>query len=67
MVWGGISNCAKIDLVTVQGNLNAVRYCDEIVRPVLLPFLRQRHTAIFQQDNARPSCCASHNELSSSK
>ena len=50
MVWGGISNCAKTDLVTVQGNLNAVRYCNEIVRPVLLPFLRQRHAAIFQQD-----------------
>ena len=54
MVWGGISNCAKTNLVTVQGNLNAVRYCNEIVRPVLLPFLRQRHAAIFQQNDAHP-------------
>lgn len=38
MVWGGISNCPKTVLVTFQGNLNAARYCNEIVRSVLLPF-----------------------------
>lgn len=54
MVWGGISNCPKTDLVTFRGKFNAVRYCDEIVWPVLLPFFGQRHAAIFQQDNARP-------------
>ena len=40
--------------MTIQGNLNAVRYCNEIVQPVLLPFLRHGHASIFQQDNARP-------------
>ena len=50
---GGISHRAKTDLVTVHGNLNAMRYCNEIVQPVLLPFLRQGHATIFQQDNAR--------------
>ena len=53
MVWGGISHRAKTDLVTVHGNLNAMRYCNEIVQPALLPFLRQGHATIFQQDNAR--------------
>ena len=41
MVWGGISHRAKTDLVTIHGNLNAMRYCNEIVQPALLPFLRQ--------------------------
>lgn len=54
MVWAGISNRAKTDMVTVNGNLNAVRYCNEIIRPVILPFLRQGHASVFQQDNARP-------------
>ena len=49
MVWGGR---AKTDLVTIQGNLNAVRYCNDIVQPVLLPFLRHGHAAIFLQDNS---------------
>ena len=44
----------KTELVTVQGTLTAVRYCDEIIQPVVLPFLQQGHATIFQQDNARP-------------
>lgn len=54
MVWAGITNRAKTDIVSVRGNLNAVRYCNEIIRPVVLPFMRQGHAQIFQQDNARP-------------
>ncbi|MES9884633.1 MAG: transposase [Sedimenticola sp.] len=54
MIWGGICHRAKTDVVTVAGNLNVVRYCDEIIRPVVVPFLRRRHAQIFQQDNARP-------------
>ena len=53
MVLGGISNRVKTDLVTVHGNSNAMRYCNEIVQPTLLPFLRQGHATICQQDNAR--------------
>ena len=49
-VLGGISHRAKTDLVTVHGNLNAMRYCNGIVQPALLPFLRQGHATIFQQD-----------------
>ena len=33
MIWAGISNRAKT-------NLNAVRYCNEIIRPVILPVMR---------------------------
>ena len=53
MVWGGILHLAKTDLVTIHGNLNAMRYCNEIVQSALLPFQRQGHATIFQQDNAR--------------
>ena len=53
MVWDGISHRARIDLVTVHWNLNAMRYCNKIVQPALLTFLRQGHATIFQEDNAR--------------
>ncbi len=54
MVWGGISRNSKTTLVTVPGTLTAARYCDEIIVPVVVPYLRQRNGVIFQQDNARP-------------
>ena len=55
MVWAGVSYDHRTDLVIVNGNLNANRYCNEILRPHVLPFL-QRHgrQTVFQQDNARP-------------
>ena len=52
MVWGGISKNARTDLVTVAGTLTAVRYCQQIVTPHVLPYV-QRHNATLQQDNAR--------------
>ena len=54
MVWAGIYQDGKTDLVTVPGNLTAQRYCDEIISPVAVPFMQQRNVGIFQQDNARP-------------
>ena len=37
------------------GNLTAIRYRDEIIRPHVLPFLQgQRGAVMLQQDNARP-------------
>ncbi len=50
----------KSPLIVVGGNLTAVRYMDEILRPVVVPFVQQRHLIlqqrhlIFQHDNARP-------------
>ena len=53
MVWGRISLGLKSPLIVIAGNLTCVRYRDEILRPVAVPFVQQ-HYLIFQQDNARP-------------
>ena len=53
MVWGGISHWLKSLLIVITGNLTGVRYRDEILRPVAVPFVQQHHLN-FQQDNARP-------------
>ena len=42
------------DLVIVNGNLNAQRYCDQIIRHVVLPFVQSHPGILFQQDNAHP-------------
>ena len=54
MVWGGITHNGRTELKIIEGNLNSVRYRDEILSPSVLPFITRhgnRHT--FQQDNAR--------------
>ena len=43
----------KSPLIVVPGNLIAVRYRDEILRPVAVPLVQQ-HQMTFQYDNARP-------------
>ena len=53
MVWGGIAHGIKSQLIVVAGNMTAVRYRDEILRPVAVPLVQQRNL-ILQQDNARP-------------
>ena len=53
IVWGGIAHGIKSQLIIVAGNMTAVRYRDEILRPVAVP-LMQQHNLILQQDNARP-------------
>ena len=50
---GGISHSVKWPLIVVPGNLTAVRYRDEILRPVAGPLVQQ-HQMTFQLDNARP-------------
>lgn len=55
MVWAAISAEHHSELVFLEGNLNAVRYRDEVLGPVVLPFLeRVGGRAVFQHDNARP-------------
>lgn len=54
MVWGAISFDSRTPLVVIRGTLTAQRYVDDILRPVLLPFLLQYPGLVFQQDNARP-------------
>ena len=53
MVWGGISHGVKSLFIVVPGNLTAVRYRDEILRPAAV-LLVQRHQMTFQHDKARP-------------
>jgi hypothetical protein len=54
MVWGGIIHVGKTNLKIVVGNLNGIRYRDEILAPIVLLFIRTRHfNHVFHQDNAR--------------
>lgn len=54
MVWDGITYQERTELKIIVGNLNASRYRDEILAPVVLQFLRRhRFNHVFQQDNAR--------------
>ena len=55
MIWGGITARHRTHLVVVQGNLTGVGYRDQILRPVVIPFLQRHGLGLtFQQDNARP-------------
>ncbi|GFW33113.1 transposable element Tcb1 transposase [Trichonephila clavipes] len=54
MVWGGIGYHSRTPLVCIAGTLNSQRYISEVLEPVVLPYLPDLATAIFQQDNARP-------------
>lgn len=55
MVWGAINYDFRSRLIVINGNLNARRYIDEVLRPELIPLIqRQRHRLTFQHDNARP-------------
>ena len=55
MVWGGISETGKTDLVHIQGNLNGQRYRDEVVQPHVLPYAQRIGQGfVLQDDNARP-------------
>jgi hypothetical protein len=40
MVWAGISYGQQTQLHFIDGNLNAQRYRDEILRPIVVPFIR---------------------------
>lgn len=54
MVWAGITHCGRTELKIIEGNLTGIRYRDEILSPIVQPFIARygnRHT--FQQDNAR--------------
>ena len=55
MIWGGmlVRHNGETDLVTVNGRLNARRYCDEIIIPVVILVLQRGRADILQQNNAR--------------
>ena len=53
MVWAGIRYGQRTQLHYIDGNLNEQRYCDEILRPIVVPFIRGHHL-MSQHDNPRP-------------
>lgn len=54
MVWGAISYDSRSPLVVVEGTMTARRYVDQVIRPVVIPFMNTIPNGVFQQDNARP-------------
>ena len=53
MVWGGISVRFRAELLVLNGTLTGQRYINEVLQPVVLPFVQQHHV-VLQDDNARP-------------
>lgn len=54
MIWRWNMPQRKTDSITVTGNLMAVRNFNEIVRPVIMPLLRQQRADVLLQSNVRP-------------
>ena len=52
MVWAVISHNHKTQLVIVRGTLNAQRYQDNILRAVVVPFMRANPQMTLMQDNS---------------
>ena len=50
---GSVMVLSVVILVTVNGRLNARRYCDESIIPVVIPVLQRGRADILQQDNGR--------------
>ena len=50
IVWGGIAHGIKSQLIIVAGNMTAVRYKDEILRPVAVPLVQQRNLILLSEN-----------------
>jgi hypothetical protein len=54
MVWAGICHDDRTHIKIVQETLTAVKYRDDILDHIVLPFLQERNfDHVFQNDNAR--------------
>ncbi len=53
MVWAGVCYGQRTQVHFIDGILNAQRYCDEILRPIVVPFIHDHHL-MLQHDIARP-------------
>ena len=55
MVLDGISGRYKTPLVVIEGNLTAMCYIDEVLKPVVVQFLQNyADDTLYPEDNARP-------------
>ena len=52
MVWGGVSQHHRTELVVIAGNFNTVRYREDILLPHVVPFLQAHPDMTLQYDNA---------------
>ena len=52
MVWGGVSQHHRTELVVIAGNLNLVRYRGDILLFHVVPFLQAHPDMTLQHDNA---------------
>ena len=52
MVWGGVSQHHRTELVVIAGNINAVLYREDILLPHVVPFLQAYPDMTFHHDNA---------------
>ena len=52
LVWAGVSSATRTQLVILNGPVNAQTYQNQVLNPVVRPFIRQ-HGGLLQQDNAR--------------
>ncbi len=53
MVWAGTSYGQRTQVHFIDGILNAQRYRDEILKPIVVPFIHDHHL-MLQHDNAWP-------------
>ncbi|RZC37088.1 hypothetical protein BDFB_008790 [Asbolus verrucosus] len=52
-VWRAIAH-GSTSLHVVRGTMTTARYVNEVLRPIVLPHVRDIEDGVFQQDNARP-------------
>ena len=52
MFWGGVSQHHRTELVVIAGNLNTVRYREDILLSHVVPFLQAHPDMTLQHDNA---------------
>ncbi len=53
MVWAGVFYGQRTQVHFIDGILNAQRYRDKMLRPIVVPFIHDHHL-MLQHDNARP-------------
>ncbi len=53
MVWAGVGYGQRTQVHFIDDILNAQRYCDEILRPIVVQFIHDHHL-MLQHDNAHP-------------
>uniref|UniRef100_A0A8C8DQ73 Transposable element Tcb2 transposase n=1 Tax=Oryzias sinensis TaxID=183150 RepID=A0A8C8DQ73_9TELE len=53
MVWAGICYGRRTQVHFIDRSLNAQRYRDDILGPIVVPYIQQHHL-MLQHDNARP-------------